>query len=114
MIPLSIVSSTVGCLASCFDLFGGSLDKVRYALHLTLCDPSLRPKIDIVNYAVFCIDKKMEMYMFIMLFYFFRTSKNFRNLYLICFILASCQNFSLEGGGHTKHYLTILVYYSYI
>ena len=32
--------------------------------------------------------------------YFFLVSKHFRNLYIDCFILATGQVFSLEGGGH--------------
>jgi hypothetical protein len=34
-------------------------------------------------------------------FLFFRISKNFRNLYVVRFILVTSQNYSLEGGGHT-------------
>ena len=46
----------------------------------------------------------MDMYNVYILFYFFRISKNFRNLYVVCFILATGQIFSLEGGGHKYIY----------
>ena len=56
-------------------------------------DPSLRPKIDIANNAVF-----------------FRISKHFRNLYVVCFILATVQIFSLERGGHKCTYYSQYAY----
>jgi len=48
-------------------------------------------------------------------FYFFRISTNFRNLYVVCFILATGQIFSLEGGVHTIRLLgDPFMYYSVI
>jgi len=42
------------------------------------------------------------------MFSFIRISTNFCNLYVVCFILAIGQIFSLEGGGHK--YMLIYIY----